>query len=59
MAKANEKWVRVTYPAPIGRRVTAKERAARKRLEASIEQAMEEFHQEGDGILHLEMYPTD
>lgn len=59
MAKPNEKWVRIMFAAPVNGRLTAKERGARKRLEAAIEQAMQEFHEVGNAIDGLEMYPTE
>lgn len=59
LAKQNEKWVGITFAMPVTGKVTAKERSARKRLEAAIETAMQEYHQTGDAIESVEMYPTD
>jgi hypothetical protein len=53
----NEPWVKITYTTS-GSESTAKEKAARKRLETGLNQLMAQLHEESmAGVLEIEVYP--
>jgi hypothetical protein len=58
MAWSDETWTRIVFDKPVSGKVTAKERAARKRLKEIVQQAMQDFHDAGGSISYLKMYPT-
>jgi len=58
-AIVNEDWVRITYTTP-EHELTSKQKAIRERLENTINQAMENFHEEAsEGLIGIEAYPCD
>jgi hypothetical protein len=61
MTKATEsKYVAITYDTPSFKRITAKDRAERKRLEETIHEAIKRFHTETRCTLEeIELYPCD
>jgi hypothetical protein len=54
-----ESFVRITYITPENE-LTTKQKVARERFENTINQAMENFHEEtSDGLIQIELYPCD
>lgn len=61
MTVATESLVRIIYTKPENE-LTPDEIAARERLQAALNQAVERFHEETpgqDGLLGIELYPGD
>lgn len=57
-AKKAEQFTRIAYSTPTGSH-KGDARAARKRPEAAVQAAIEEFHNAGRSIESVEMYPYD